>query len=556
MTGVQTSGVSAAASTFVPNLALAALLESPLNPRKHFDAKKLEELKTSIATIGIQTPLTARDLGKGKYMLAAGHRRYRAAKLAGLEGVPVLAREMTDTEFLEILNVDNLQREDVHPLEEAAGYKNLLTADGYNIEKIVELTGKSESYVYDRLKLLSLTKEAQKLFLANRFTAGHAILLARLSTKDQERCLEVSNSNSYGSARGGGMWQHEGPAHLPLGLEDPSGFTTDDRSRRHLKPVSVRELQAWIDDHVRFETPDPSTPHLFAQTAENLAALADKPKAKTIKITRDWHVDDDVKNEDERIYSVKSWVRADGQTEPANAYHRTPKPSKTCDYSVLGIIAAGAGRGESFLVCVNKNKCTTHYGSEIRARQRREKERSTAESKGGVKKAKPAEPQENGYEKEQRLRQQRADRANARWAKGGAAVEAAIVNAVKRIPVDSRSVAATWLWDEVQDGLRAIEDGAKAAAKLGCPRGATAADFLRHLISAALLMVRDDSPYWAEKSEVDLQKHLDSLRIKVKVQQLLDAANPEPKKEKAIAGTKAVERIKAAAKGPKKKGKK
>jgi len=98
---------------------LADLHESKRNPRKHFNAEALAELAASIAAKGVLTPLLVRPNAAG-YEIAAGHRRYRAAKAAGVDQVPAIVREMTDTEFLEILTIENLQREDVHPLEEAS----------------------------------------------------------------------------------------------------------------------------------------------------------------------------------------------------------------------------------------------------------------------------------------------------------------------------------------------------------------------------------------------------------------------------------------------------
>lgn len=131
---------------------------------------------------------------------------------------------MTDQQFLEIITIENLQREDVHPLEEASGYQSLLQLKDYDVQKIADRVGRSVKYVYDRVKLLQLTKEAQKLFFDDRITAGHAILLARLSGADQKRVMEES------------LWEDE---KLPFHPEDDRGGRIDDAQ----KPISVRELQ-------------------------------------------------------------------------------------------------------------------------------------------------------------------------------------------------------------------------------------------------------------------------------------------------------------------------
>ena len=116
----------------------------------------------------------------GKYQIAAGHRRYEAAKNLSLATVPVQIRDMEDTEYMEILHVENLQREDVHPLDEAIGYKELLARGGYDVTTLAARIGKSETHVYQRLKLNDLIKEGQKLFLEGAIGFGHAVILARL----------------------------------------------------------------------------------------------------------------------------------------------------------------------------------------------------------------------------------------------------------------------------------------------------------------------------------------------------------------------------------------
>lgn len=114
---------------------LSALFESPLNNRKHYDAQKLAELTESIRTKGVLTPMLARSSSEWEGLeIAAGHRRYRAAKAAGVQLVPVLIREMSDAEFLEVLTIENLQREDVHPMDEALGYRELCEKHGYTAD--------------------------------------------------------------------------------------------------------------------------------------------------------------------------------------------------------------------------------------------------------------------------------------------------------------------------------------------------------------------------------------------------------------------------------------
>jgi ParB family chromosome partitioning protein len=133
---------------------ITALAESPTNPRKRFDAKSLEELAVSFKTQGILAPLLVRELEESKYEVVAGARRLRAAKLAELEKLPVRVVKLTDAEAIEAQCVENLQREDIHPLEEALGFKSLLELGepAYTIATIASRAGKSEAYVYGRIQ--------------------------------------------------------------------------------------------------------------------------------------------------------------------------------------------------------------------------------------------------------------------------------------------------------------------------------------------------------------------------------------------------------------------
>ncbi|MFZ0803317.1 MAG: ParB/RepB/Spo0J family partition protein [Terriglobales bacterium] len=129
---------------------ITALAESATNPRKRFDAKSLEELAASFKTQGILAPLLVRELEESKYEVVAGARRLRAAKLAELEKLPVRVVKLTDAEAIEAQCVENLQREDIHPVEEALGFKSLLELGepAYTIAIIASRAGKSEAYVY------------------------------------------------------------------------------------------------------------------------------------------------------------------------------------------------------------------------------------------------------------------------------------------------------------------------------------------------------------------------------------------------------------------------
>src|SRR5262245_30512 len=174
----------------IRDIALDAIEPSPSNPRRRRNPVADAELMASVSTYGILTPLLVRPAAEpGKYQIAAGHRRYDAATMLKLSTVPVQIREIDDKEYMEVLHVENLQREDVHPLDEAIGYKELLKNGGYDIATLSAKIGKSEGYLHQRLKLNDLIKEAQKLFADEKIGFGHAVILARLDKKQQKDIL-------------------------------------------------------------------------------------------------------------------------------------------------------------------------------------------------------------------------------------------------------------------------------------------------------------------------------------------------------------------------------
>jgi ParB/RepB/Spo0J family partition protein len=492
---------------------LAQLHESPLNTRTHFDGAKLQDLKASMMSSGQLTPILARPSklkGKSGYEIAAGHRRRRAAELAGFTELMVIVRKLSDKEFLEVLTIENLQREDVHPLEEAQGYRNLLTIDGYDPKQIADRVGKSESYVYDRLKLLQLVPEAQELFFANRFTLGHAILLARIPAEEQQRAIEPGEHRS-------GLWRSEGLAHPTL------DFPADDEKDEFagLVPRSVRELQAWIDTYVRFDPRDETVPHLFAETAATLAE-AEQKHEKVVSITRDHHVNPDAKDPDgARTYGPTSWKRADGL--PESDRFGDDRPSKTCDHSVVGVVAVGEGRGESFRVCVDKKRCTVHWGAEIKARNTRERERGTSSSKGSSGGVSTASADADAKRKAEAAEREAEEK---RWEKARPAVLTAIGAAIKKAPTNSASPIAQYVWALAHDGLWGLDKAAKNASKY-VSRGVSSSDFLAHLTMCALVQLADD------QDAAEVAKDVARLKLPVDVAKIVDAMAPkaQPKAE-------------------------
>src|SRR5271156_4277834 len=178
----------------VQDIPLSRIQESKTNPRSQFDAAALAELADNIRLHGVLQPVLVRPLPGGEpdwYELVAGGRRYRASQLAKRETIPATIRELTDTQCLELQLIENLQRADVHELDEARGYAALMKMQPktYTVELLAEKIGRSEKYVYARLRLTHLVEEVQQAFYAGKLAVAHAFEIARLQPTDQQRAL-------------------------------------------------------------------------------------------------------------------------------------------------------------------------------------------------------------------------------------------------------------------------------------------------------------------------------------------------------------------------------
>lgn len=160
-------------------------------PRKEFDEQALSELAESISQHGLLQPLLVRPLTLGGYQIVAGERRYRASRMAGLTEVPVIIKELTDTETMEIALIENLQREDLSPVEEALGYKALIDEHGFSQEEVAKSVGKSRPAVANALRLLKLPDNIMEYLKDGKISAGHARAL--LTLKNEELMTELAD---------------------------------------------------------------------------------------------------------------------------------------------------------------------------------------------------------------------------------------------------------------------------------------------------------------------------------------------------------------------------
>lgn len=175
-------------NTGVSTLSMALVEPNPEQPRKVFDPEGMEALKKSISIHGIITPITVRAAKNGYYQIIAGERRWRAARNIGLTEIPAFIIEADDQKVMELALIENLQREDLNPIEEAKGYDALIKQFNLTQEQVAECVGKSRPSIANALRLLALPEEAQLMVASGGITAGHA--RAILSIQDEERRLE------------------------------------------------------------------------------------------------------------------------------------------------------------------------------------------------------------------------------------------------------------------------------------------------------------------------------------------------------------------------------
>jgi ParB family chromosome partitioning protein len=188
------------------NLPIELIKANPNNPRKHFADEDLADLANSIREKGLLQPIMVRPLPSGEHEIVAGERRWRAAQRAGVHEVPVIIKELSDSEALEIALIENIQRADLNPLEEARAYHQLLDRFSYTQQQLAEAIGKSRSHVANTLRLLNLPEAVRQQIEAGKLSAGHARTLvaadAPAELADRIIKLGLSVREAEGLARG------------------------------------------------------------------------------------------------------------------------------------------------------------------------------------------------------------------------------------------------------------------------------------------------------------------------------------------------------------------
>jgi len=370
------------------DLPLDWLVVSPTNPRKTFDEDAMQELAASIRENGVLQPLLVRPRAERSFEIVFGERRYRGAAIAEKETVPVCIREMTDAQVLEAQLVENLQRQDVHPLHEAQGFAALLRLEEpkYSIELIAAKCGKSAGYVTSRLRLTELAPAAVEAFTKDEIGLGHALLLAKLQPQQQEEALTACWQDSY---TGGG------------------------KAKRILLPV--RHLREWIEHNILLElatapfskedttlVPEAGSCHVCPKRTghntllfEGISSQHDScsdPACYSAKV--DTHVKRTVAAKPKLVQITTAYGKpAEGspvvprnqyveirQEKPKNKYQQGAPEFKTCKYTTEAIVADGTEKGEIRKVCANLD-CPVHHPKKQQRRANPDAATKAAEEK-------------------------------------------------------------------------------------------------------------------------------------------------------------------------------
>ncbi|MEO4043861.1 ParB/RepB/Spo0J family partition protein [Hoeflea sp. CAU 1731] len=209
---------------------------NPRNPRRTFDEAELDELSRSISQHGIVQPVVVRTMPEGRYEIIAGERRWRAAQRAGLVQIPVLIRDVDDRTALELAIVENVQRSDLNPIDEAEGYRQLISEHGYTQNDLGDIIGKSRSHVANTLRLLKLPQKVRDMLGRGDLSAGHARAIA--STSSPERLAEQIVRKGLSVREAERMAQKDGEASV------------DPRPKQPPKDPDTVALEKMLGDHL------------------------------------------------------------------------------------------------------------------------------------------------------------------------------------------------------------------------------------------------------------------------------------------------------------------
>jgi len=195
---IDTTGVKTQGSSTINEIPISEIAANPNQPRRDFDQEALEELANSIRQIGIIQPITLRQISDNQYQIIAGERRWRASQMAGLTAIPAYIRKAEDETVMEMALIENIQREDLNPVEIALAYEHLLAADGMTQEKVSQRVGKSRASIANFLRLLKLPAQVQMALQKKELDMGHARALLSLDSPSQQvKLFNQIKENNY-----------------------------------------------------------------------------------------------------------------------------------------------------------------------------------------------------------------------------------------------------------------------------------------------------------------------------------------------------------------------
>lgn len=378
-----TTTAETSAETKLRTCAIGELQEAAYNPRRHFDEKQLADLVESIKAKGVINPILVRPVMAagpaytgplpGKYEIVGGARRFRAARAAGLSEIPCIVRELTNQEALEVAVIDNLQRADVHPLDEAEGYAALLDhQDGkYDVAAIAAKVGKSTSFVYQRLKLADLIEPAKKAFWKDEITAGHAILIARLRPEDQKEAFDNCFAEYYGATTKHAVSTRE------------LAETIEERILTDLNKAPWGKDDATLVEDAGACTACPkrtgSCPELFSEIKKGDRCLDRQCFAAKLEAFFDRR-QEEAKKSGLPVVLVSPEYGCPPGVLKSDRWHKITNKKK-CDKIAKGVIYSGGERGQIIDVCTGM-RCPIHSGLPASyQRDPKEVQRETARNK-------------------------------------------------------------------------------------------------------------------------------------------------------------------------------
>jgi ParB family chromosome partitioning protein len=368
---MQTIQNSSNQNSIYRDLPLSQLQESPFNPRKRFEQTSLEELAQSIRAQGVLAPLLVRELGPERFEIVAGSRRFRASQIASLEQVPVRIVNLSDAEAQLAMAVENLQREDVHPLEEARAFANLLQQQ-YDLATIAAKVGRSERFVAERIRLNELISSIAEAFLENKITVGHALLIAKLPASQQPEAFAAAFRR---------MWTTQGDVQTL---------------------VPVKELAAWIDTNILLDLAVAPFDRRDAALLPEAGSCDNCPKRTGVNTLlfpgdapdscldkqcyaakTDRHIALALEQKPDLVQISSAWGSHAGGPLGRNRYVEVTaakngngaKPAqKRCSHLTKGIVVDGGSRGQVLTICAEPS-CTVHHTQAQESRQAAEKAR-------------------------------------------------------------------------------------------------------------------------------------------------------------------------------------